>query len=170
MPETRFKVSMIAAMAHDRVIGTGHGGIPFRLPRDVQHFRSYTAGHHMLLGRKTFEEMQGWFRTQTPIILTTQEEYEPGLGHVVSSIPEAIEIAKRAGDSELVVSGGASIYKAALPYTDELILTLVDADIEGGAHFPDYEAHSDWLEQTRAEFPADLENEFPITFLTLVRA
>jgi len=160
---------MIAAMARDRVIGTGHGGIPWQLPRDSQHFRRYTAGHHMLLGRKTYEEMEGWFTSQTPLILTRKADYQPDLGQAVSDVPQAIEIAKAAGASELVVSGGASIYEAALPYADLLVLTLVHADVEGEVQFPDYEAAADWEEVSREEFPADEENEFAMSFVTLKR-
>ena len=115
------KVSMISAMARDRVIGTGEGGIPWKLPRDSVHFRSYTANRHMLLGRSTYEEMEGWFKTQIPIILTRQEDYQPNEGYVANSVQGAIQMARNAGESELVVSGGASIYKAALPHADKLV-------------------------------------------------
>lgn len=168
MPEG-FKVSLIAAMARDRVIGTGRGGIPWRLPRDSRHFRHYTVGHHMLLGRKTFEEMDGWFTTQTPLILTRATDYDPLLGQVVHDVPQAIQIAREAGDNELIVSGGASVYEAALPYVDELVLTLVHADIEGQVQFPDYEAAAEWDEISRDDYPADEENEYAISIITLKR-
>ncbi len=163
------KVSMIAALAKDRVIGTGHGGIPWRLPRDSRHFREYTQGHHMLLGRKTFEEMGGWFTTQTPIVLTRREDYEAEGAVVAHTVSAAIAIAGKAGEEELVVSGGASVYREALPYADELVLTLVDAEVEGEARFPDYEAAGDWEEVSREEIAKDEENEYDMVFLTLQR-
>jgi dihydrofolate reductase len=167
------KVSMIAAMARGRVIGTGHGGIPWRLPRDARHFREYTAGHHMLLGRKTFEEMTGWFETQRPIVLTTKEDYEVSVagGRVARDVAEAIRIAAAAGEEELVVSGGARVYEAALPYADELVLTFVDAEVEGEgtARFPDWEAEGEWEEVSREEVGADEENEFGMVFVRLRR-
>ncbi|MFV1994711.1 MAG: dihydrofolate reductase, partial [Verrucomicrobiales bacterium] len=135
---------MIAAMARGRVIGTGHGGIPWHLPRDSGHFRSYTRGHHMLLGRTTFEEMSGWFTSQIPLVLTRRENYRVEGGSAAGTIEDAIAIAEAAGEDELVVSGGASIYRAALPFAHELVLTLVDADVEGSAHFPDYQAEGPW--------------------------
>ena len=73
------KVSLISAMTPDRVIGTGKG-IPWHMPRDIRHFRSSTAGKPMLLGRRTFEEMAGWFTSQTPIVMTRQERYEAPVG------------------------------------------------------------------------------------------
>jgi len=163
-------VTLIAAIAHDRVIGTGTGGIPWHLPRDAEHFRSFTAGKHMLLGRKTFEEMDGWFtRGQTPIILTSREEYEPAIGFTAHSIDEALTEAAEDGADEVVVSGGARIYEAALPYVDELILTLVDADIEGAVRFPDYEAEIEWVLYHAQRYDPDEENEYPMTFMTLRR-
>ena len=79
------KLSMISAMAHGRVIGTGHGGIPWHLPRDVKHFREYTQGKHLLLGRRTFEEMLGWFTDHPPIVLTHNTNYDPEVGSVAQT-------------------------------------------------------------------------------------
>ncbi len=160
---------MIAAMTPDRVIGTGHGGIPWHLPRDGQHFRSYTAGHHMLLGRLTFEEMDGWFTTQTPIVLTRDLRYEVANGKVAQTIDQAVQLAAEAGDTELVVSGGASVYQLALPKADELILTIVQAEIEGQAHFPDYQSQGAWTLLETQSFPADGENEHAIEIQRLHR-
>lgn len=163
------KISMIAAMARDRVIGTGHGGIPWRLPRDSRHFREFTQGHHMLLGRTTFEEMRGWFTTQTPIVLTRRKDYRPEGAKVAHSVEEAIAFAREAGDDELVVSGGASVYGEALPFADELVLTLVHAEVRGAVRFPDYASNGNWVEIARKEFDADEENEHAMTFVTLGR-
>lgn len=159
------KISMIAALARNRVIGTGGeaGGIPWRLPRDSTRFRGYTEGKWMLIGRKTFEEMDGWFTTQTPIVLTRQT----GFDHAAPSVESAIELAKAGGAVELVVSGGASVYEAALHFADELVLTFVHADVDGAARFPNYSAAASWIETSRESFPADEENEFGMTFVTL---
>ncbi|MEM7146353.1 MAG: dihydrofolate reductase [Verrucomicrobiota bacterium] len=165
------KVSMISAMATGRVIGTGSGGIPWRLPRDSAHFRGYTQGKHMLLGRTTFEEMDGWFTTQVPVVLTRNAEYEvavPG-GGVALDVESAIRYADEAGAAELVVSGGASVYAAALAHADELVLTFVDAEVEGGAFFPDWEANGEWEEVSREAYGADEENEYGMSFVVLRR-
>lgn len=163
------KISMIAAMARNRVIGTGDGGIPWRLPRDTLHFRDYTAGKHLLLGRRTFGEMTGWFRAHIPIVLTRDERFEPAIGQVAHSVDEAITEAFEDGAPELVVCGGASVYRAALPYADELCLTLIDAEVEGEAVFPDYEAEIEWEKLSEESHPADAENAHPMTFVRLRR-
>jgi dihydrofolate reductase len=163
-------VTLIAALAHDRVIGTGNGGIPWQLPRDAEHFRSFTAGKHMLLGRRTFEEMDGWFnRGQTPIILTSRDDYKSEIGFTAHSVDEALTEAAENGAEEVVVSGGASVYQSALPFTDELILTLVDADIAGEVRFPDYEAEIEWVLFHAQRHEPDDDNEFPMTFMTYRR-
>ena len=159
---------MIAAMTPNRVIGTGQG-IPWHLPRDSQHFRSYTAGKPMLLGRRTFEEMNGWFTTQTPIILTHQPNYTANDALVVHDMAEALTVADQTGADEFVVSGGAQIYATALDYADELILTIVDATIEGTARFPDFLSAGDWHCNHRESYPADQENDHPMEFQRWVR-
>ncbi|MDF1825942.1 MAG: dihydrofolate reductase [Verrucomicrobiales bacterium] len=160
---------MISAMAQNWVIGTGKGGIPWHLPRDTRRFREFTDEKFLLLGRRTFEEMTGWFTNQTPIVLTRDPDYKTDHGFVVNKVEEAISTAAEKGAGELAVCGGASVYDAALPYTDELFLTLIDGAIEGGAHFPDYDKDIEWKEISREAFPADEENEYGMTFLQLRR-
>ena len=153
------KVSMIAAMTPERVIGTGRG-IPWHLPRDSRHFRAYTAGKPMLLGRRTYEEMIGWFTSQWPIILTHQAGYQGEGGQVVHDMEGALATAQRLGAEELVVSGGAQIYTAALPYATHLILTIVEATVEGRARFPDFQAQGHWRCDRRQRHAADEQNAY----------
>lgn len=162
-------VTMIAAMARNRVIGTGRGRIPWSLPRDREHFRSFTRGKHLLLGRVTYEEMSGWFTDQTPIVLTRQEDYQPETGRVAHSVEESLTLAAEAGARELCVCGGAHVYEAALPYTDELHLTVVDTEAEGSVVFPDYEEAIQWEIVSESSFPSDEENAHGMTFLHLLR-
>jgi len=160
---------MIAAMARDRVIGTGSGGIPWHLPRDVARFREFTAGKHLLLGRRTYEEMSGWFSDHTPIVLTRNEEFRADPGRVARSVDEAITEAAEDGADELSVIGGASVYAAALPYADDLYLTRIEADVEGRARFPDYADGIEWETITEESFEADAANEFAMRFVHLRR-
>lgn len=162
-------VTMIAAMARNRVIGTGKGQIPWSLPRDQRHFRSFTKGKHLLLGRITYEEMLGWFTDQTPIILTKQEGYAPEFGRVAHSVEESLTLAAEAGANELCVCGGAHVFQAALPFTDELHLTLIDTEAEGTVLFPDYEEAITWEVLSEEVFEADNENSHSMTFLHLRR-
>ncbi|MFT4641162.1 MAG: dihydrofolate reductase [Verrucomicrobiales bacterium] len=159
---------MIAAMTPERVIGTGNG-IPWHLPRDSQHFRAYTAGKPMLLGRRTFEEMDGWFTTQIPIILTHQQDYIADGSIVVHDMNGALAAAKETGVSEFVISGGAQIYATALQHATELILTVVEATVEGRARFPEFQSHGDWHCAHRESHPADQENDHAMEFQRWIR-
>ena len=160
---------MISAFARDRVIGGDKGGIPWRLPRDTEHFRGYTRDKFMLLGRRTFLEMAGWFTTQRPIVLTTNASFTAPGALVAGSVPGAIALAEAEGADELVVSGGASVYAAALPVSNRLILTMIDAAIPGVAFFPDYEASGSWKTLSSRSFPPDEANRYGMTFVELER-
>lgn len=158
------KISIIAAIDENRLIGTG-SGIPWHLPRDQRHFRESAAGKAMLLGRRTFEEMRGWFTDQFPLVLTGQRGYlVPSGSCVVHSIADALEQARGRGEPELLVAGGAQIYGLALPFADRLILTEVHASFEGDAYFPRI-AEADWEETSRVRFAADAENAHPMSFV-----
>ncbi|MEM1443021.1 MAG: dihydrofolate reductase [Verrucomicrobiota bacterium] len=162
-------LTMISAMDRERVIGKSDGRIPWHLPRDVDRFREFTRGKFLLLGRRTFAEMTGWFTDQTPIVLTRQENLVVENGWTVHDIEEAISTAAEQGAEELAVCGGAAIYTEALPYTDDLFLTKIETSVGEGTRFPDYESDIEWEEVQRENFPADEENEFAMSFLQLRR-
>ena len=155
-------VSLISAVSRNGVIGGKDGGIPWDLPRDKEHFREYTSGKWMLVGRKTYLEMEGWFVDQTPVVLTRSTDLIVPGGVVVHSVADAIDLAEQAGADELVVSGGAEMYRAALPFVEKLILTKIDAEIEGLAGFPDL----DWNKWEKIEseiWDRDERNSYKMT-------
>lgn len=158
-------VSMIAALAEDRIIGSEGGGIPWELPRDRDYFRSYTRGKWMLLGRRTYEEMRGWFTDQKPIVVTTRAAYRPfSSSHPVAhSIPEAIGIAHKEKAAELVIAGGGVLYATAMPFADKLVLTRLEADfpVEKPIRFPAFEDSGVWERHRREFWPPDKANAFP---------
>jgi dihydrofolate reductase len=117
--------------------------------------------------------MSGWFSDQVPLILTRNENYspeDPGTDfHVVQSVEESLTVAAEAGVPELCVCGGAHIYEAALPFTDELLLTRVETEADGTVLFPAYEETIQWETVSETTHEADEENEFAMTFLHLRR-
>lgn len=151
-------VTLIAAVSADGFISKGRG-VPWDLPEDRAHFRSYTTGKWLLLGRTTYEEMLGWFRDHTPLVLTRDREYKPSIGHRVSSVDEAISLAEAAGQSELVVCGGEHAYALAMPHATRLLITRVDSRLGSGVPFPAINA-DDWA-VTRTE-PHDGDPSFCI--------
>lgn len=154
-------VSLIAAVSDDGFIGQD-GRIPWRLPRDVAHFRSYCAGKWLLLGRRTYEEMTGWFSDHHPLILTRQQNFEPTVGRCVSSVAEAMSEAFAHGARELVVLGGGEVFALALPHAQQLILTRVHTRLGHGVRFPNWSL-ADWKLTREESFPADAAHSFPHT-------
>ena len=152
-------VTLIAAMDQNRLIGTGCGGLPWSdIPRDKQHFREYTLGKNLLIGRRTFEEMQGWFRRE-------------GRCQVVNDLDEVFALTSAQDGEEIVVCGGAELYRLTLPVADRLILTLLNGDFpqqQGGVFFPDWKDEG-FVEYRREEFEANSKVPFSMTFLYLTR-
>lgn len=136
------KLTLIAAVSADGYISPGNG-VPWDLPADKQHFRTCTAGKWLLLGRKTYEEMLGWFTDHYPLVLSRDSTYAPPIGEWVSDVPSALSHAEGAGQAELMVLGGSGAYFSAMPYAQELILTHVQDMLHGGAPFPEVSAQ-DW--------------------------
>ena len=161
------KITLIAAHDSNRLIGSS-AGLPWFLPRDQQYFRSYTAGKAMLLGRRTFEEMLGWFTDQRPIVVSRDSNYDPSRApqnlKIAPSISKAIDFAQEASEPELVVSGGAQIYQQALPVADELLITEVHAIFSGDSFFPEY-SQENWQEIFRQRFDADAQNPHALSFV-----
>ncbi|HUF62000.1 MAG TPA: dihydrofolate reductase [Verrucomicrobiales bacterium] len=163
-------VSLIAALDRNRVIGSRSGGLPWRLPRDVEHFRRCTAGKPVAAGRRTFEEMRGWFGDRLPIVLTRNPDYVASDGgRIAPGIPEAIAVARASGADELWVCGGGEVFAAALPYADRLVLTLIDGEVEGDVFFPPYEDDPAWVQTSSVTFAADAEHAWPFRIVTLER-
>ena len=163
--------TLIAAMDANRLLANEHG-IPWHLPRDVAQFREYTKDKWLLLGRRTFEEMRGWFTEgHMPLVLTRQNDFVPGIGRVVATIEEALTLAERAGQTELVCCGGAQVYAAALLHADRLVLSRVQATFPtdtAPVYFPLWPAH-EWKMVSETTCPADSENNWAMRSVVLTR-
>lgn len=162
------QVSLIAAMDKNRLMGSAAGQLPWHLPRDVAHFRAATAGKWLLLGRRTYEEMDGWFTDQTPLILTRDADYVPqrAFHRVFTDVREALEFARSSGAGEVVVVGGGEIFAATMPMATRLILTRIDAryEVADGVYFPAFEETGEWRLVHAEDWPADAENAVPMRF------
>jgi dihydrofolate reductase len=152
-------VTLMAALAGDRVIGEASGRIPWDHPRDRAHFRASTAGRWLLVGRRTYAEMEGWFGDRTPIILTRNEGFRPfsPAHRLARSVPAALDLARANGVPELIVCGGATVYAASLPYADRLVLTRLTMVIQVAepVQFPDFASSGRWHLRRVEHWPAD---------------
>jgi dihydrofolate reductase len=163
------RVTLIAAVSRDGFISAGRG-IPWSLPEDVRQFREYCEGKWLLLGRRTFEEMQGWFRPgQTPVVVTRQPGYHVPGGHAAGAVESALEMARSAGASECVVIGGGEIFAAALPFADTIQLTIVDTHLHHGVAFPAV-AEDQWRICSSRHHPADAAHAFSFAIRRMERA
>lgn len=161
------RLSLIAAVAESGVIGRNNQ-LPWHLPRDLKRFKRLTMGHHLLIGRKTFEAIGRSLPGRTMVVLTRGDSPLPGNVRRVRSLEEAIEVARLAGDAEAFVAGGEQIYRLALPLVDRIYLTRVHQMVEGDAHFPPLDG-GQWTEIEREHYPAEREGEMAVTFLVLDR-
>jgi dihydrofolate reductase len=164
-------ISIIAAMAEgNRGIGY-KGKLPWRLPAELDHFRSLTMGHCLIMGRKTYESIGRPLPGRKTIVLTRAglENVEHLGVAVADSVEEAVRIAEfEHRDTEAFIAGGGEIYKATLDLgiVERMYLTTVHATVEADVFFPYFEA-SEWTEQWAVYYPADVENRYSFTMALL---
>jgi dihydrofolate reductase len=159
-------VTFVAAQSEDGIIAQ-EGRIPWHLPDEIAHFRRCCEGKWLLAGRRTWEQMQGWFRSgQTPVVMTRNAALEVPGGYAVTSVEAGLALAARQGAQELMVIGGGEIYTAALPFADKLILTTVHTKLGNGTRFPSIEP-SQWRETARVFHEADARHTFAFTIRVL---
>lgn len=165
------ELTLIAAVDENLLLATAQG-IPWKLPDDVAHFRAYCAGKWLLLGRRTFEEMTGWFKPdQHPLVLTSACGYDPKPGRDVASVPQALALAEAAGQDELVCIGGGQVFATAMAHATRLVITHIHHTFEPGGqpvHFPSISGDT-WEEKSRQEHPADDRHAWPFAFVEYVR-
>ncbi|MEM7158498.1 MAG: dihydrofolate reductase [Myxococcota bacterium] len=161
------RLSIIVAVAQNGVIGVD-GDLPWRLPADLRFFKQTTLGHHLLMGRKTWDSIGRALPGRTTVVLTRNPQFEaPGCA-VAHDLDAAVDLARAAGDTEAFVAGGAGVYAAALPRADRLYITQVEATVPGDVSFPSYDP-AQWSEVARQEHPADEKHRWPFVISTFDR-
>ena len=155
------RITIIAAAASNHALGKDNKLI-WHLSKDLQHFKTLTNGHAVIMGRKTFESMPRALPNRTNIVITRQSDYQAENITVTSSLSEALTIAK--DDPRPFIIGGGEIYKEAMSIADEIELTRVHADFEADTFFPEINSHQ-WKEVWREEHAADEKHVHAFTFL-----
>ena len=130
------RISMIVAMAVNRVIGKG-GDIPWKIPGEQKLFKKITLGHCIIMGRKTYESIQQPLPQRTNIVITRQDSYKAAGCIVVGSLQEAIESCP-ADEEEVFICGGGQLYHEALPQADRLYLSILPRVVGGDTYFPEF--------------------------------
>lgn len=155
-------VSLIVAMSTNRVIGRD-GDLPWHLPADLRHFRKTTMGHHLIIGRATWDEVGKPLPGRIMVVVTRNREFSADGVLIAHSVEEALALAR--DDDESFIGGGAEIYRQALAsdVVDRLYITRIHASVEGDTFFPPIDLDQ-WLLADRVDHPADEKNEHPYTF------
>jgi dihydrofolate reductase len=155
-------ITLIAAIAHDNALGKDNDLI-WHLPADLKRFKSTTSGHHIIMGRNTYESIGKPLPNRTSVIITRNPDYTAEGCIVVNSLEEAIEVAK--DDASPFIIGGAQIYTEAIEIADKLDITEVHQEFEADVFFPEIDVKL-WQETSREKFSSDEKNKYDYSFIT----
>jgi dihydrofolate reductase len=158
---TKPHLSILVAMASNRTIGINNT-LPWRIPADLQHFKKLTMGHHMIMGRKTFESIGKPLPGRTTVVVSRDRNLKIDGCIVAHSLQEAI--AHCSSDSLVFVVGGADMYAQALGLADTLYITEIQQDVAGDAWFPEFD-RSKWLEVSREAHHQDTPQSLDYHFV-----
>lgn len=158
-------IIMIAAVAENNALGKNNE-LVWHLPNDFKRFKTLTTGHHIIMGRKTFESFPKPLPNRTHVVITRQKNYNPEGCIVVDSIEKAIAICPENETSFII--GGGEIYTLGLPFAEQLEITRVHHSFEADAFFPEINS-KEWKE-VQSEFnPIDDKHHFGYTYQTFVK-
>jgi len=159
-------LTVIVAVSENQVIGKDNDLI-WDLSIDLKRFKMLTSGHHMIMGRKTFESFPKPLPNRTHVVITRQPNYPVSEGIVVvNSIEKAIAAIKN--DKQPYIIGGGEIYKQALPYASIIELTRVHGHFEGDTYFPKIDLKN-WKEIKRERISKDDKHAYDFSFITYVK-
>ena len=155
-------VTIIVAAAENNTIGNDNKLI-WHLSDDLKRFKELTKGHHVIMGRKTFESMPKALPNRTNIIITRKKDYLAEDAIVAFSLEEALSISSN--DPQPFIIGGGEIYQIALDVSDRIELTRVHMDFEGDTYFPDINMEN-WAESKRILKKKDDKHKYDFSFIT----
>lgn len=157
------EVVLVLARADNGVVGKD-GGLPWRLPADLKHFKTLTLGHPMIMGRKTFDSLPGLLPGRRHIVLTRDTGWSGEGAEIAHDVASALRLA---GGPAVMVIGGAEVYQLYLPHADRIELTEVHFDAPGDTVIP-YPDATQWEEVARTDHP--VEGAYPAySFVTFRR-
>ncbi|KGL58756.1 dihydrofolate reductase [Polaribacter sp. Hel1_85] len=157
-------ITIIAAIAKNNALGKDNDLI-WHLPADLKRFKKITTGHHILMGRNTFESIGKPLPNRTSIIITRNKNYFKDGCLIAHSIEEAIGLVEN--DDDIFIIGGAQVYKETIKkdLVNQLDITIVHHEFEADAFFPEIDLDI-WEEKSREDFKADEKNKFDYSFVS----
>jgi len=161
-------ITLIAAIAENNALGKDNK-MMWHLPDDFKHFKARTSGHHIIMGRKTFESFPSALPNRTSVIITRQTDYKAPEGCiVVNSLDEAIKACPQ--DEEVFIIGGGEIYNQSIDRADKLDLTRVHAAFDGAdAFFPAIDRKK-WELINQVFHPKDEKHKYDMAFQIFIRS
>jgi DNA polymerase elongation subunit (family B)/dihydrofolate reductase len=162
--DLKHEISIIVAVSENNVIGKS-GEIPWRLPKDFEHFKKTTLGKPVIMGRKTYESIGKPLKDRKNIILTSDPSYEIEDCHTVRSVQDAFELCRE--DEEIFIIGGERLYKECIVFADNIHITRVHTKIDDGDTFFPEIRENDWNISQKTEFEKDEKHEYPFTITHL---
>lgn len=160
-------ISQIVAVSLNNAIGKNNG-LPWHMPTDMAYFKDKTWGHHIVTGRRNYEAEGKALPGRINIVLTRNVDYQINDGIVVNKLEKAVDIARKSGEKELFIVGGAEIYKLAMPLTDRIYLTRIHAVVDGDTFYPELDMNT-WKEVSIDRRKADENNPFDYDFIVYER-
>jgi dihydrofolate reductase len=159
------RVAIVVAAAENGVIGAANR-LPWHLPDDLKRFKALTLGKPIVMGRRTFDSIGRPLPGRTSIVISRQPGLEIAGCTVTSTIEAALAAARTTGAGEVMIVGGAEIYRHVLPRTNVIHLTRVHAHIDGDVRFPELRP-DEWREVDIEHHPADDRHAHAFSFVTL---
>ena len=160
-------VSIIVAKTKNHVIGLNNQ-LPWHLPKDLQHFRQITMGHHVIMGRKTFVSIGKALPGRKFIIVSRNPNYHVRACVIVQDVATGLTVAEQAGETEIFIAGGGEVYQETLALADKIYLTEVQARLEGDTFFPIIKTN-EWKEVKRIHHSIDGQHLYAYDFVELIK-
>lgn len=161
------RISLIVAKAENNAIGLNNK-LPWHLKDDLQNFKRLTTGHHILMGRKTFESIGKALPNRMSLVISSEPKANQDDVFWFSSIFRAIKQAERNGETELFIIGGEKIYKYALSLVDRIYLTEVKGEVKGDTFFPQLSLKN-WKVISNQDFTKNADNDHDFSIQVLDR-
>ena len=158
-------ITMIAAAGSNNELGKDND-LVWHLPDDFKRFKQLTTGHHIIMGRKTFESFPKPLPNRTHIVITRNPNYKKEGAVMVYSMQEALELSKN--DPQPFIIGGGEIYNIGIEYADKIELTRVQGNFDADTFFPKM-SEVDWVLTNEEFHTEDERHEFAFSYQTFVR-
>lgn len=164
-------IALVVAMGENRAIGRS-GGLPWHLRSDMRYFRALTMGKPVIMGRLTFASLPRLLDGRVNIVLTRNAAFEAKGATVAYNLEEALDVARKAarkaGQAEIMIIGGADLFRESLPLASRIYLTEVHASPDADTWFPELDM-SEWKEVSRESHPAGPNDDHDFSFVVLDR-